>query len=76
MDEDIKKLVEENLRLTQEMHAKVVKTANYIKWLRVMDALKVLLILIPLVAAWLYVPRLLDYVSTAYGNFLPGSMLK
>ncbi len=72
MDEDIKKLLEENLRLTQEMHAKVVKTANYIKWLRVTDTLKLLLILIPLIAAWLFLPDLIKSFSESYGNLIPG----
>ncbi len=76
MEEDIKKLLEENLAATKEMQALVVKTARYVKWLRVMDLLKLLLIIIPLIAAWIYVPQLLEKISESYGNVLPLNLFK
>jgi hypothetical protein len=71
MEEDIKKMLEENLNATREMQAMVAKTARYLKWLRVMDVLKLLLILIPIIAAWLYLPQFLNDLTAGYDSLLP-----
>jgi len=49
----------------------VAKTARYLKWLRVMDVLKLLLILIPIIAAWLYLPQFLNDLTAGYDSLLP-----
>lgn len=76
MDEEIKKLLQENLELNKEIHELVKKTATYITWLRVMDIIKLVLILLPLIAAWLFLPPLLQNLSSAYQDVLPSDLLK
>lgn len=76
MDEEIKNLLQQNLELNKEIHEIVKKTATYIKWLRVMDILKLVLILLPLIAAWLFLPPLLQNLSSAYQDVLPTDLLK
>lgn len=70
-DLELSKLLEENLKLNKEIHGMVKKTALYIKWLRVMDILKLLLILIPLIAAWIYLPQLIQSISGGYSDIYP-----
>ncbi len=76
MEEDVKKLLEENLAMTREVREITAKTARYLKWLRVMDVLKLLLILIPILAAWLYLPQIVDTFTAGYGDLLPAGFLK
>jgi len=74
MEEEIKKMLEENLAATREMHVMVAKVTRYIKWLRIMDTLKLLLIIIPLIAAWLYLPQFINDLTSSYGSIFPGLM--
>ncbi len=75
-DEEMQKMVEENLALTKEVRAIVAKTDNYIKWLRISDVLKILLIVLPLIAAWVYLPDILQSFTTGYGDILGPGLLK
>jgi len=75
-DEEIKKLLEENLALTREVRDLSAKTAKYIRWVRVMDLVKVALVIIPIIAAWLYLPDLLSSFKEGYGDILPAGLLK
>ena len=72
MEEDIKKLLEENLKASEEIKEIMLKTRSYLRWLRVLDLLKLLLIVIPLVAAWIYLPQFFESFSSSYGAILPG----
>ncbi len=76
VDEDLKKILEENLALSKEIHAISKKTESYLKWLRITDIIKILIIIIPLVAAWLYLPDLLSGLSAGYGDILPADIMK
>ncbi len=75
-ESELKKLLEENLALSKEIQAISKKTATYLKWLRITDILKILIILIPLIAAWLYLPNILSSFSAAYGEVLPQGLMK
>jgi len=75
-DEEMQKMVEENLALTKEVRAIVAKTDSYIKWLRISDVLKILLIVLPLIAAWVYLPDILQSFTTGYGDILGPGLLK
>ncbi len=70
--EELKKLLQENIEATKEVQQMAQRTVRYIKWLRIMDTLKLLLIIIPIIAAWLYLPQLFDLFSTGYGGLIPG----
>lgn len=76
MDEDIKQILAEQTAAINEMKLVSQKTARYLKWLRVVDILKFLLILIPLIAAWLYLPQFLNDLSSAYSGLFPSSLMK
>lgn len=76
MDEDIKQILAEQTAAINEMKQVTQKTARYLKWLRVMDVLKFLLILIPLVAAWLYLPDFISGLTAGYGELLPTQFMK
>ncbi len=76
MDEDIKQILAEQTAAINEMKLVSQKTARYLKWLRVVDILKFLLILIPLIAAWLYLPQFFSDLSNAYSGLLPSSLMK
>lgn len=75
-DEDIKKLLEENLALTKEVRALSARTATYIKWLRVSDVIKILLIILPLIAAWVYLPDILQSFTAGYGDIIPSGLIR
>jgi hypothetical protein len=75
-DEELKKLIEENLALTKEVKELAAKTATYIKWLRISDIIKILLIVLPLIAAWVYLPDLLQSLTSGYSELLPPGILK
>ncbi len=76
MDEDIKQILAEQTAAINEMKQVTQKTARYLKWLRVMDILKFLLILIPIIAAWLYLPDFLSGLSSGYGDLFPTQLMK
>ncbi len=76
MDEDIKQILAEQTAAINEMKLVSQKTARYLKWLRVVDILKFLLILIPLIAAWLYLPQFLSDLSSVYSGLFPSSLMK
>lgn len=75
-DEEIKKLLEENIALTKEVRTLVSKTETYIKWLRISDVLKILLIVLPLIAAWVYLPDIIKSFTDGYGDILAPGLLK
>lgn len=76
-DEELQKILEENLALTKEIRALTAKTESYIKWLRVSDVLKLLLIILPLIAAWIYLPDIIQSFTAGYGSIIPeGFMIK
>lgn len=75
-EEEIGKLLAENLALLKETRDLAAKTHNFIKWVRIMDFIKVLLIVLPIIAAWLYLPSLINLFSAGYGDLLPPGILK
>ncbi len=75
-EEEIQSLLEQNLALARETRDLALKTHNFIKWVRIMDIVKVALVVIPLVAAALYLPSLVDLFSAGYGDILPSGILR
>lgn len=73
-EQEISNLLEENLKLNKEIHQLVKKTAVYIKWLRVMDFVKLLLILVPLIAAWIYLPQIIESLLSGYMDIYPSGL--
>lgn len=74
-DEEIQKLLEENIALTKEVRDLSAKTAKYIRWMRISDIIKIILIALPLIAAWLYLPDILDFFTSGYGGIFPSGLM-
>ena len=58
-NEDVRALIEENLRLTKELRYMVGQLTRYVAWQRIFGVIKVLLILVPLIIGFIYLPPLL-----------------
>jgi len=71
-EQEISKQLAENTKALRELEVVTRRTARYVKWLRVTDIIKLLLILIPLVAAWLYLPNIIHFFTEGYGKLIPG----
>ncbi len=75
MDEEIKKLVEKNLEVSEE----ILKIAKYVKshifWTRVYGTIKFLLIVVPLILGIIYLPPLLKDIFGQYQSVLTGAPL-
>ena len=75
-DEEILALMERNLALAQETRDLAAKTYGYIKWMRVMDIIKILLIVLPIIATLIFLPALINSLAAGYGAIVPSELLK
>ncbi len=69
-NEEIKKLLKENLRLNKEMHAMIKKVNHFIVWQRVYGYLKVFIFVIPLILGWIYLQPILNNALGQYQELL------
>lgn len=76
MDEDIKKLIEENLRLTQEIHVMTKKMKSYITFQKVMSFIYFIIIVVPIVLSIIYLPPLLKNIFSQYQEVLGGGSIQ
>ncbi|PIT95586.1 hypothetical protein COT96_00370 [Candidatus Falkowbacteria bacterium CG10_big_fil_rev_8_21_14_0_10_38_22] len=74
MDEEIKKILEENLKLTQEIHQMTKKIKNYINFQKVMSLIYILLIVVPIILGIIYLPPLLSNLLEQYRGLLGGKV--
>lgn len=70
MDEYLKKLIEENLELTKEIHKMTKKVNRYMLWAQIFGFLKLLIIVIPIILAIMYLPPLLQGIFEQYKSIL------
>ena len=70
MDEDLKKMLEENLTLTRETHAMVTKIRRAMRWQRVVSIIYLILIIGPIIIAVFYLPPILGPVFQQYQELL------
>ncbi|MBU0598473.1 hypothetical protein KKF61_05825 [Patescibacteria group bacterium] len=66
-DDDIKKLLVENYKLTQEVHRILAKQQKIRMWTLIIG---IAVIIIPLIAGLLALPWMLNTVSSYYGGIL------
>ncbi|MBI5466028.1 MAG: hypothetical protein HY974_01915 [Candidatus Kerfeldbacteria bacterium] len=64
--QDVKSLLEENLKYAKEIYTSTEKTRRYILWGQVFGFLKIIIILVPLVLGFLY---LQPYLKSALGMY-------
>lgn len=72
MDEEIKKLLEENLALTKEMHQILKKVHRHFIWQRIIGFIYLLLIVGPLILAIIYLPPIIGPMIQQYQDLLGG----
>jgi hypothetical protein len=66
MEEDLKQLLEENLKLTREVHDSVVKIRRYMFWQRMVSIFYLVLIIGPLIIAAIYLPPIIKPLWQQY----------
>ncbi|MEA3464067.1 MAG: hypothetical protein U9R14_03270 [Patescibacteria group bacterium] len=77
----VKKLIEENLKLTGEIYKMTKSIKSFILWQRIFGALKILIIVVPIVIGIIYLPPLIKDLINQYQSILglgggeAGSML-
>jgi len=70
MDEEIKKLLEENLAYSKEIYRLTRKIKSYITFQKVMSIIYFLLIVVPIIIGVIYLPPLLKGVFDQYKSLL------
>ncbi len=70
MDEEIKKLLEKNLELTEEIYKKAKYMKRYVIFQQIFCILKILIIVVPIVLGIIYLPPLLKNVYSQYQELL------
>ncbi|MDP2709290.1 MAG: hypothetical protein Q8O93_04610 [bacterium] len=68
--EEIKKLLEQNQRLLEQISRQTGYIKNYVFWAKVAGALKLLLIAVPIVLGFIYLPPLLEGLIGQYQDLL------
>ncbi len=70
MENDIKNLLEENLKLTKEIHKMTKYIRRYIIFSQIIGFLKLVLIIVPIILGIIYLPPLLKDVFAQYQELL------
>jgi len=68
-----KSILEENLRLTKEIHEMTRKIHNYVIFQRILSVIYLFLIIIPLVLGAIYLPPLIREIFSPYQDLLQGN---
>ncbi|MFH1522640.1 MAG: hypothetical protein ABIE43_02360 [Patescibacteria group bacterium] len=71
-EQNIKELLEKNLELSQDMHKMVKSIKNYVIGQRIWFVIKLLIIAIPLIVGFIYLPPLLKDLFVQYKELLGG----
>jgi hypothetical protein len=70
---DIKKLLQENQELLQKIHLSTEKARKYILFGRIMTLIYLILIVAPIIFAFIYLPPLLKGIAGPYQDLLGAS---
>lgn len=70
MDQELKKLIKKNLELTKENHQMVKYIKKHIIFQQILGAIKILLIVVPLILGIIYLPPLIKDVFEEYRSLL------
>jgi len=71
LQEQVKKLLEENLAYSKEIYALAQKTKHYIFWGRIMSFISLLFVIVPIILGIIYLPSILN---TTLGKILPAGL--
>jgi len=72
MEEDLKKLLEENLRLNQENHQMLKSIKRHFVWQAIVSVFYFIIIVGPIIVGIIYLPSLLGPVISQYQDLLGG----
>lgn len=67
-DSNVEELLKENIKLSKEIHEKVSKMHKYIMYLKIVNIIKLCVLIIPIVLALIFVPPFLEKVFELYGE--------
>ena len=70
MDEEIKKLLEKNIKLTDEILERTKKINRYVVFQQIFGVLKIFLIVVPIILGIIYLPKLLEQALEPYRELL------
>lgn len=70
MDEEIKKLIEKNLEVSEEILRISKKVKSYMMWNQIMNFLKLLVIVVPIVLGIIYLPPILKNLFSQYEEIM------
>lgn len=73
MDQELKELLEKNLEYNKAIYEQVEKTRKYIFWGRVVEAVKLTIIVVPIILGILYLPPLIKSFFSFYQGLLGGA---
>jgi len=71
--DELKEMLEENLRLTREIHEMTKKIKGYITFQKVMSFVYLLLIVAPIIVSIIYLPPLIQGMIGQYQGLLGGA---
>ncbi|HAI74344.1 MAG TPA: hypothetical protein DCS28_02235 [Candidatus Moranbacteria bacterium] len=71
-DLEVKNLLEENLRLTKEIHQMSRKISRYVAFQKVLSVIYFLLIIVPIIISIIYLPPLVKNIISPYQELLNG----
>ena len=70
MDEEIKKILEQNLKLTEEIYAMTKKMKSYLAFQRLVSLFYLFIIIAPIILGAIYLPPLLNGLFDQYKDVL------
>jgi len=70
MDEEIKKLLEQNLKLTEEIYTMTRKIKGYLAFQRLVSLFYIFIIIAPIILGIIYLPPLLGGLFDQYKDIL------
>jgi len=68
MQDDIRKLLEENKKLNKEINESVIYIRKYIFFSKVFGVIKILIIVIPLILSFIYLPGVIGNAMSKEGG--------
>lgn len=69
-DDELKSLIKQNIKLSEDIHDIAVNVKKYIFWSKIFGIFKLFIIIIPLILSIIYLPPLLKQVLQQYESIV------
>jgi len=76
MDEELKQLIEKNLKLTEEVRDMTKSIKNYVLFQKIMSLVYFLIIFVPIILGVIYLPPILKNLFNQYQGILGGAPIQ